>query len=404
MTTREDHVWRLPSTVRGRDVKLKAGDAGTRPLSASAKARLARIASKAPEAMVKVTGRSRGGADHLKSHLDYITRNGKLQAETQDGERITDRARLRDLHDDWLLANAAEQRGRPSPNATQSVAIILSMPPGTPPDRVEDAARTWARETLRGRYDYIFARHDDTKHPHVHVTVLAVGYDGKRLAPGPDDLQAWRERFARELRRLGVEAKATPRQARGVVRKAPKWPIAGIERRGVEPRVRRQERQAAEREAKAPKPPQPRDWSSDIQARQDSIRRAYLGHADELAHGDMADRRLAPRYLPVRGGHASASDAPASARGRVAPCHRTAAGQGCHLPPASGDQEPQREGPTPRRSTEPANDAQVARIATRERSMTDLEQVDSAVVLMRQALRLLDTDRTPLPPRVALQG
>jgi type IV secretion system T-DNA border endonuclease VirD2 len=287
-----DDVWRLPGTVKGRDVKLKAG-AGTPPLSSSAKARLGRIARNAPEAMVKVTGRARGGAGHLKLHLDYITRNGKLQAETQDGERITDRASLRDLHDDWLLANAAEARGKASPNAAQSVAIILSMPPGTPPDRVEDAARTWARETLGGKYDYLLARHDDTKHPHVHVTVRAVGYDGKRLAPGPDDLQAWRERFARELRRLGVEAEATPRQARGVVRKAVAAPVLGMGRRGVEPRVRRQERQAAEREARAPKPPQPRDWSRDIQARQDSIRRAYLGHADELAHGDAADRRLA---------------------------------------------------------------------------------------------------------------
>lgn len=272
-------------------MKLKTG--AKKPLSPSSKARLGRIVAKAPEAMVKVTGRSRGGAGHLKSHLDYITRNGKLQAETQDGERITDRAGLRDLHDVWLMRNAAMQRGKPNPNAAQSVAIILSMPPGTPRDRVEDAARTWARETLGGRYDYIMARHDDTKHPHVHVTVRAVGYDGKRLAPGPDDLQAWRERFARELRRLGVEAEATPRQARGVVRKAAKGPIVGMERRGVEPRVRRAERQAAERDAKAPKPPQPRDWSRDIQARQDSIRRAYLSHADELAQGDTADRRLA---------------------------------------------------------------------------------------------------------------
>jgi len=167
------------------------------------------------------------------------------------------------------------------------------MPPGTPPDRVEMAARSWARETLSGRHDWIMARHDDTKHPHVHVTVRAVGYDGRRLAPGPDDLQVWRERFARELRRLGIEAEATPRQARGVVRKMPKAAIAGMERRGVDPRVRQRERQAAEHEARAPKPAQPRDWSRDIQARQDSIRRAYLDHANALERGDAADRRLA---------------------------------------------------------------------------------------------------------------
>ena len=288
-----DDVWRLPGTVKGQDVKLRRGGGPAPSLSPSAKARLGRIVGRAPEAMVKVTGRSRGGPGHLKAHLDYITRNGKLQAETQDGERIADRARLRDLHDDWLLANAAEGRGKASPNAAQSVAIILSMPPGTPPDRVEAAARTWARETLGGKYDWLMARHDDTDHPHVHVTVRAVGYDGRRLAPGPEDLQAWRERFARELRRLGVEAEATPRQARGVVRKAPKGPVLGMERRGIEPRVRRQERQGAEREARRPTPAQPRDWSRDIQARQESIRRAYLVHADELARGDPADRQLA---------------------------------------------------------------------------------------------------------------
>jgi type IV secretory pathway VirD2 relaxase len=288
----DEHVWRLPPTVKGQDAKLNHA-ATSRPLSPSAKARLGRIASRAPEAMVKLTGRSRGGPAHLKAHLDYITRNGRLQAETQDGEKIADRARLRALHDDWLLANAAESRGRSTPNATQSVAIILSMPPGTPPDRVEAAARTWARETFAGKHDWLMARHDDTSHPHVHVTVRAVGHDGRRLAPGPADLQLWRERFARELRRLGVEAEATPRQARGVVRKAPRAAVDRSEQRGKETRVRQAERRDAERDARAPKPPQPRDWSRDIQARQESIRRAYLGHADTLAQGDDADRALA---------------------------------------------------------------------------------------------------------------
>lgn len=292
MADREDDVWRLPGTVKGQDVRL-AGGGKSRPLSPAGKARLQRIVAKAPEAMVKVTGRSRGGAGHLKAHFDYITRNGKLHAETQDGERILDRAALRALHDDWMLANAAEARGKAGPNAAQSVGIILSMPPGTPPDRVEAAARTWARETFGGKHDYLMARHDDTKHPHVHVTVRAVGVDGKRLAPGPADLQQWRERFARELRRLGVEAEATPRQARGVVHKVPRSAIHRTEQRGAVPRVRAAERREAEKDAKAPKPPQPRDWSRDIQARQESIRRAYLGHADELAKGDATDRRLA---------------------------------------------------------------------------------------------------------------
>lgn len=283
--------WRLPGAVKGQDIKL--GSNASRPLSAPAKARLQRIVSKAPEVMVKITGRTRGRAGHLKSHLDYITRNGRIPAQTQDGQRITDRAGLRALHDDWLLANAAQARGRSGANAAQSVSIILSMQPGTPPDKVEAAATTWARETFGHTHDWIMARHDDTDHPHVHVAVRAVGQGGLRLAPGPGDLQQWRERFARELRRLGVEAEASPRQARGHVPKAERLPVQKIKQRGMEPRVQKARRQSAEREARAPKPPQPRDWSRDIQDRQEAICRAYLRHADELGKGDADDRQLA---------------------------------------------------------------------------------------------------------------
>lgn len=291
MTDTAEHLWRLPGTVKGQDVKL--GSSSRSLLSPSTKARLHRIVSKAPEVMVKVTGRTRGRTGHLKSHLDYITRNGRIQAETQDGQRITDRAGLRALHDDWLLANAAQARGRNGPNATQSVSLILSMKPGTPPDKVEAAVRTWASETFGEKYDWLMARHDDTDHPHVHVAVRAVARDGLRLAPGPDDLQQWRERFARELRRLGVQAEATPRQARGKVRKAHRLPIMKIEQRGMQARVKKAQTQSAQREARAPTPAPPHHWSRDIQQRQENIRQAYLIHADELGKGDAADRQLA---------------------------------------------------------------------------------------------------------------
>ena len=292
MTLRDEEPWRLPPSVGAGDIKMKSR-AATRPLSSSAKARLRRIVNRAPEAMVKVTGRSRGGAGHLKAHLDYITRNGRVRAETQSGELVADRARLREINDEWLMSNAVEGHGKAGPNAAQSVGLILSMPPGTPPDRVEAAARSWAIETFVGKNDWLMTRHDDTDHPHVHVTVRAVGCDGRRLAPNPDDLQQWRERFARELRRLGVEAEATPRQARGIVRKNAPSAIHRGEKRGVDLHVRRSERAEARRDAILPSPPVAQQWSRAIQSRQESIRRAYLGHAEELARGDRDDRQLA---------------------------------------------------------------------------------------------------------------
>lgn len=294
MSQSDENVWRLPATVKGKDIKLVGGGGSRHPpsLSPVSKARLGRIASRAPEVMVKVTGRTRG-VRHLKAHLDYVTRNGRLLAETQDGEHVQDRSRIRELHDDWLLANAAEARGRNTPQAAQSVGIILSMPAGAPADRVQDAARTWARETFTDKHEWIMVLHSDKDHPHVHVTVRAVGSDGRRLAPGPTDLQLWRERFARELRRLGVEAEATPRQARGKVPRSDRTQVHRVEKRGAEPTVRKLQHGNAVRAAKAPEPPQPRDWHRDIQARQESIRRAYLEHASELKEGDAEERRLA---------------------------------------------------------------------------------------------------------------
>ena len=281
----DEQVWRLPNKSLGEDVRLGGGG---RPssLSPSAKARLARIARGAPEVMVKITGRSRGVV-HLKQHLDYITRNGRLQAELHDGSKVETRADLRALHDDWLAANILGERGGNRPGAAQSVGIILSMPEGTPPDRVHDAARSWARTTL-GEHDWLLVRHDDRGHPHVHVTVRAVGPNGKRLTAGPADLQRWRETFARELRRLGIEAEATPRKARGVVIKAAKSAVHRVGQRGLEPRIARRSRDET-----ITSPDKPSKWELGIQARQEAIRAAYLTQAEELEQGAADDVHLA---------------------------------------------------------------------------------------------------------------
>ncbi len=243
--------------------------------------------------MVKITGRTRG-AQHLKKHLDYVTRNGRLIAETRDGEVLTSRDSVRALHDDWLQENAVLANGRNTLQAVQSVSIILSMPPGSPPDRVQEAARTWARETFADRHDWLMARHDDRAHPHVHVTVRSVGNDGRRLTAGPKELQGWRERFAHELRRHGIEAEATPRQARGQVRKSAPIAVHKIEGRGTVPAARRREVDAAAREAKTAAPRPAHSWEAEIGQRQRAIQQAYLERAELLSEGnDPADRQLA---------------------------------------------------------------------------------------------------------------
>ena len=95
-------------------------------------------------------------------------------------------------------------------DAPVSLSIILSMPAGTDPGRVHDAARSFASTLFADRHPYVFALHTDEPHPHVHLTVRAMGRDGERLNPRKADLQLWRETFAAALRDRGVEAEADP--------------------------------------------------------------------------------------------------------------------------------------------------------------------------------------------------
>ena len=176
---------------------------------ATARAKLARVVRKAPEVVVKVTGRQRGGS-HVKAHLDYIGRKGAIEIETRDGEILTAKDDIAERAAEW--SDTLQWRSRPT---VSSVALIFSMPEGTDPDKVLGAVRALAHAELSDNHDYVLALHTDTPRPHVHLTVQAEGLDRTRFNPRPVQLNRFRERFARELRARGVAAEATPRRARG---------------------------------------------------------------------------------------------------------------------------------------------------------------------------------------------
>ena len=175
----------------------------------TARAKLARIVRGAPEVVVKVTGRQRGGS-HVKAHLDYIGRKGDVEIETRDGEILTSKDDIAERAIEW--SDTLEWRSRPT---VSSVSLIFSMPEGTDPDRLFGAVRALAHSELSDNHDYVLALHTDTPRPHVHMTVQAEGLDRTRFNPRPVQLNRFREMFARELRARGVAAEATPRRTRG---------------------------------------------------------------------------------------------------------------------------------------------------------------------------------------------
>lgn len=285
---------------RARITPAVLGKPGRR--EAEAAARAARVARRVPEVMVKITGRTRDGG-HLKAHLDYISRNGALYLEGPDGERLKGPGEVAGLARDWAEEAVMEPARRR--NSPMSLSVILSMPAGVEPTRVRDAARAFAAGAFGERFPYVFALHDEGRHPHVHLTVRMLGRDGERLNPRKADLQAWRDGFARALRDRGVEAEATPRRARAVTRKAERGPVRRMRERylagrGPLPRVLESAYRQALREEARPAP-----WRTAIRERELEIRRALVAESLRLQRsGKVEDRvlgALVERFARSRG-------------------------------------------------------------------------------------------------------
>lgn len=285
-----EEALRPPVDVRqariARPVLRLPGPAG----DAAAYAQLARIIRRAPEVMVKITGATRDGG-HLHAHLDYISRNGRLVLEGPEGEQLEGRGEMRALASAWAMETKLESGGRRDRPLSRS--IILSMPRGTDAIRLHDAARAYAKEAFGERFPYVFVLHDEGGHPHVHLTVRTLGSDGTRLNPRKADLEVWRQRFAQALRDRGVEAEASPRRARGVLRKAERTPMRKMRERyvvgkGLPPRVLLGAYTvgAAREDAQLP-------WATKQRKRQARIRRALAAEAVALSLSDRSkDRAL----------------------------------------------------------------------------------------------------------------
>ena len=220
--------------LKGRKgLNVRKGQSGNRSSSAkrtsasiSTKARLQLTVSKTPEVMVKISGGGKNmGA--ISAHFDYISRNGKVEIEDENGHIHKGSDEVKEAKDSWEKGRI----GIPKKGSKRKEAfnIILSMPEGTDRESVKKAAREFAKLEFAD-HQYVFAAHEDEKHPHVHLSVKAVDRDGVRLNPRKADLQKWRESFAASLRDQGIAANATPRRARGVIRKAKKQKIQQIDK------------------------------------------------------------------------------------------------------------------------------------------------------------------------------
>ena len=198
----------------------RIGPGQWRPFSPAEIQQIARTVRRTPEVMLKVTG---GGTSvgAVAAHFGYMSRQGKLEIETDDGVSVKGRDDQKEMLKNWhleLTSSHYRQPRRAEEAARRSKMvhnIVLSMPAPTPPEKVLVAARKFARERFGARHRYAMVLHTDQAHPHVHLVVKAEDVQGRRLHVDKQMLRQWREDFAQLMREQGVAANATPRIVRG---------------------------------------------------------------------------------------------------------------------------------------------------------------------------------------------
>ena len=234
--------------VKGKDAGISFGsgrNSPTKPLKpGSGLANLRAAALKHPEVMVKIPKRlsqNSKGMNGVRNHLDYVSRNGEVTLETQDGEKLDGKKAVNGLTRDWQkLGIPDESKHR------EALNIVLSMPEHTDPEAVLNAARNFAAEQFEG-HQYAFGLHHEAhspgepKHPHVHLCVLMRDEFGQRLNPRKNDLFEWRVRFAEKLREEGVQCAATRRQHRGQTQKPENSLLRAMRQRGALGNVHKQQ-------------------------------------------------------------------------------------------------------------------------------------------------------------------
>lgn len=274
-------------------VKRKANN--TKKLRLAVRKTAKQVVTNSSEVMVKITGFGKG-AGHVKAGLEYIGRindrhKDDVELENDRGDVFIGRDEVDELFKSWERDFSL---GRRHENQRDTVKMVLSMPENTEPEAVRNAVRAFAKDTFGHNHEYVFALHTDEPHPHCHLIVKMQGVDGKRLNPRKADLQTWREGFAENLRRFGVDAAATPRPSRGVVKKAEPSVIRHIERgdKTHKPRVSKVRaakiKEAANELAAEAKgaPVTPKPWEAAIKARREKVRQAWLATATALEQED----------------------------------------------------------------------------------------------------------------------
>lgn len=162
------------------------------------------------EVVVKITS----GSKHYQAfskHIDYISRDGNVELITNEYEAFLGN------QEKLELKNIFRNEGAPIPQYNQekrerkhTINMVFSMKEHE--DVPQDKLKVAVIESLKKIYPdnlFVVAFHGDTDNPHCHVCLKVANKHGKRIHIKKADLANMRLQFAKELNKLGIDAKAT---------------------------------------------------------------------------------------------------------------------------------------------------------------------------------------------------
>ncbi|CAM4381192.1 MAG: hypothetical protein LEGION0398_MBIBDBAK_01085 [Legionellaceae bacterium] len=235
------------------------------------------------QAILKISSYGKG-SHKVSKHLGYISRNGKLELEDQDGNLISGLEEQESLINEWMVDFSDDAKGR------DTLHMILSTPPGSSSENALNAAREFLTNEFSHNNEYIFVMHTDTDHPHIHCVIKLRGLDGLKLNPRKADLARYRKSFAKSCRQRGIKVEASRRFERGLPGKAKKTSFYRMNQRGKKPLSDLKLEQKIKVEIKQENP-KAKAWEDKMLTRNQVIRRRYIEEARKAgrAHGYATD-------------------------------------------------------------------------------------------------------------------
>lgn len=162
------------------------------------------------EVVIKITSKSKN-FQGMSRHIDYISRQGKLQIITSDLEYYQGKNENLELKETLkIYGDTMPNKNDKKREISQTYNMIFSMKEHskTPPDKLKQAVFTTLKQAYSDNY-FVITFHSDTDNPHCHVCLKISKSDGKRIDIRKADLAHLRAEFAKNLNALGIEASAT---------------------------------------------------------------------------------------------------------------------------------------------------------------------------------------------------